>query len=172
MGIENYQGNVLWLTISGGKLVNKKKEISANAYTGFLKKIELRTDDYEGQEVEKVLLTLKDKDETAKVQFTFESWYSIGFFERITNVDITKAVTIGAMPSDQNEKMSFCWMKQGETKIVKTDMVKPENTLIGKRQIKDWTKFIEAAHKIISDINSKIDFVSSETKDEQEQLPF
>ena len=41
MGIENYQGNVLWLTISGGKLVNKKKEISANAYTGFLKKIEL-----------------------------------------------------------------------------------------------------------------------------------
>jgi len=169
MGMENYSGNTLWLSVSCGKLTNKKKDIHCNAYTGTINKIEVKKDEYEGKEIEKVVVSLKDGEENAKIQFTLESWYSVGFFQRITSVDLYLPVTIGAMGSDLNEKMSFCWMKQGDKKIDKTEIAKPKKVKLGNKEVTDFTEFLEVAGAIIVSLTEKL---GENEPQEDKDLPF
>lgn len=141
------EGDLLFLHVSKGKLVNKQKEISADSYTGRLSKVERFEDEYEGQKVFKIKLTMIDGDETAIITFTEDSWFALGFFTRLntllanTDLDLEKNITVGVMPSEQNEKMSFAWMKHGDTKIGKTEgFPMPKKVKAGRgAEITDWS---------------------------------
>lgn len=128
--------NTLFLNVSKGKLVAgsvaKGTHKEYYAFTGNLLKIEPFQDEYEGKPIFKVRLHMQDMSEANKTTITFteESWFSVGFYARLYNVDLSKPFTVGAMQSEQNEKVSFCWLKQGEKKIEKhPDAVSPTKTV-------------------------------------------
>lgn len=168
MGLNTHtEGKYLYLHVSCGKLVNKKKEISADSYTGRLSKVERVEDEFEGKPTFKIKLTLIDGDETAIITFTEDSWYTLGFFTRLnallanTDLDLEKSITIGVMKSEQNEKMSFCWMKHGDTKIGKTEnFPMPKKIKVGGRggaggtEITDWSELYPVYDDIMSRANA------------------
>lgn len=144
MGFEK-GGDILFLNVSCGYLVNKEKEIKEKAFTGRLLKVKKVEDDFEGKQMDKVRLTMSDGKITVSIKFTLESWYSVGFFQRIGNVKTEHEFTLGVMPSEQNEKMSFCWMKQGDLKIEKKEIPMPEKVKVGKTEVTNYEKFVEYA---------------------------
>lgn len=153
-------GKKLYLNVSCGKLVNKKQNISAYAYTGKLEKVEIFEDEFEGKPMDKVRVFLKDEktDETCLLTFSAESFYALGFFDRINNVkDFDKAITIGVSGSDKNEKISFCWLKQGEEKIGRTlDYIQPKKIETGRdKYVTVWTECIEQFRIQVEQINAK-----------------
>ena len=158
---------LLYLTISKGWLVNKKKKIETRGYEGTLIGIEEKPDEYEGKPVMKVRLKMKDTKtaEIAAIEFTQESWFSLGFFARIEKVDITKPFTLGVSPSEKNEKMSFCWIGQKGLKNAKTgketaegdpNFPKPEEKVIGRTKVQDWSKPLERMLPIIEALQAKL----------------
>lgn len=57
------------------------------------------------------------------------------------------------MPSEKNEKMSFCWMKQAGKKIEKdTSFPQVKKVTVGRKQHDDWTEFEKAADEEIARI--------------------
>jgi hypothetical protein len=156
MGVgTNNGGNILYLTVSKGFLVNKGKNIEAHTYEGVLESIEKKEDEYQGQPIEKIILKMRDKDETAIIQFTAESWFTQSFFARAEKIDLSKPFILGVSTSDQNEKMSFAWVKQGG-EIVKKDETfpKPNKVKAGKKDVTDWTPVMEKVDEIIAKMNS------------------
>jgi hypothetical protein len=156
MGVVD-SANVLYLNISCGFLVNKKKEISARAYEGIFKSIAREVDSYEGKDLSKIKLHMADNKskEEAVISFTAESWYAIGFFQRISNIDLSKPFTIGVSQSDKNEKISFCWMKQSGNKIEKDELFPvPEKVSVGKTVVLNWEPVNEMVDKIMERLNS------------------
>lgn len=165
MGVVS-SSNILYLNVSSGFLVNKKKEISVRGYEGILLKIERKTDDFEGNPVEKIVLVMKDtkSDEIAHITFTEESWYCATIFPRLDLCDPTKPMTIGVSGSDkENSKASFAWLKQGsETiKIEKGSFPVPEKVKVGKKEVPSWEKVLENAAKIMDRINGSLGEVDS-----------
>jgi len=161
MGL-NESGNVLYLNASCGFLVNKKKEIKARSYTGLLIDLKIEDDEYEGKPIIKGIIFLKDvdkegEDEIAHISFTLESWCGYGFFSRAEKIDLAKKITFGVSSADQNEKITFCWIKQG-TSTVKKDESYPvcEKVIVGKNTVVDWTKFVDAAKKTMDVIKTKL----------------
>jgi hypothetical protein len=157
MGIIN-QSDILFLNVSCGYLVNKKKEIKARAYEGFLLSIAREEDEYEGKPINKIRLELiDDKKERASISFTEESWFSIGFFSRLQNTDMSKPITVGVSGSEKNEKISFAWMKQGPKKIDKDpDFPVPVKVQVGNKEILDWTGTFKRFNEIIIKVNEDI----------------
>lgn len=163
MGVD--QGSdYLFLNVSGGKLVNKKKEIAAYSYTGILVGIDRAMDNYEGRDIPKIKLKVKDhkSDEVAQISFSEESWYSSGFFARITEIDLSKPFSVGASGSEQNEKVSFCWLKQnGETiKVEKGVFPTPTKDRRGKD---NYDALVEAIDPIVKDLQNRLNNQKLET---------
>ena len=148
MGLHTGSGsNAIFLNVSRGKFRNKEKQIEAWAVTGKLAGIKFKADTFENQPISKVEVIMKDVDETFIISFTEESYYALGFFSRLANemLDILKPFTLGVMESEQNEKISFCYIKQGETKITpQPDFPKPEKITTGGRgnakTVTNWSK--------------------------------
>lgn len=152
MGIETGGGDILFLNVSCGRLKNKAKNIEAKGYTGYVTDISRKDDEYEGKVTTKVVVSMRDNksDQLAKISFTEESYFSVGFFSQIKNADFSKPITFGVSGSQENEKVSFCWLSQDNQNLVRDkDFPKPEKTKIGRNLIMDWTKLLEQAEVII-----------------------
>ncbi len=168
MGLDGEGVRKQFLHVSCGFLKGKNKEtkepISGRSFTGHLLNIERFDDEFEGQPVSKIRLTMKDEleDFETQISFTEQSWYAVGFFARVQNLDITLPVTIGASPSDKNEKISFCWMKQGANKIEKMPTaVSPEKVaaIAGRAGSKDtynWLSVFPVFDAITAQVVEKI----------------
>lgn len=183
MGVNQSDGS-LFLNVSTGYLRNKSKNIQCRSYTGSLIEISEKTDEFEGRPIDKVVLKMKDNlsDEIALISFTKGSWYSNGFFSRIQKVDLSKPFILGCSNSQEFEKVTFCWIRQGE--IVGADkekFAKPKKVKIdGDKIIDDWTEMINLLPAIIEEINGKVSKteVASESvtetteDDEKSDLPF
>lgn len=166
MGL-NESSNLLYINVSKGKLItgsgeNKKEFIS---YTGTLLKIEPFQDEYEGKPQNKIRLTFNDGEDPRNASITFleDSWFGVGFFARILNIDFKKPFTLGVIQSDKNEKVSFCYLKQGDKKIEKhPDLVSPVKTT--KKGIRgnpdtveyDWLPFMEFSDKTTAWVKDEI----------------
>ena len=152
--------NYLFLHVSCGNLINKKKAIKASAYEGIFISITEKEDEYDGKPVTKVEVKMKDPEtgEIAIIQFTQESWFTLGFFARIQKIDLAKKFTIGVMPSEQNEKMSFCYLKQEGIAKVEADknFPKPGKTKVGKKDVMNWAAPLEAMQAIVAEMNAKV----------------
>lgn len=167
-------GNVLFLNVSCGFLVNKKKEISTRGYEGIFKSIAMEDNEYEGKNIPKIkvhMIDAKTHDE-AVISFTAESWYAIGFFQRIDKIDLTKPFTLGVSQSDKNEKISFCWMKQSGNKIEKDETFPmPEKVNVGKVVVTNWEPFHEITAKVMVKLNDIFHIDNPAPKEEHEDNP-
>ena len=76
-------------------------------------------------------------------------------------------LTLGVMESEQNEKMSFCYIKQGETKITpQPDFPKPEKVTIGGRgnakTVTNWAKCQERYAVLVNEVQGILSAASPE----------
>ncbi|HQW95598.1 MAG TPA: hypothetical protein PLU58_07340 [Saprospiraceae bacterium] len=158
MGFESTGANILFLNVSCGKLVNKKKEISEQAYTGVLIDITQENDEFEGKEIPKIKLKMIDNksDDVVSISFSEESWFGTTFFQRIDQVDVSKPFTLGVLGSDKNEKVSFCYIRQGD--LIKKDETYPiqKKVTVGRNEIMDFSECLEMNLKIIELVKKKI----------------
>lgn len=137
--------------------------VDIDGYEGQLKKIERFKDSFEGRENEKIRVQMFDSDTgiTADITFSAETFFVPGFFSRLLNVDLDKPFVIGVLPSDKNEKMSFCYMKQDGKKIEKnSDFPKPKEVPVGKTVQYDFTDVNKAVDEIIAQVTDYLKTVA------------
>lgn len=150
--------NYRYLNVSRGHLKNKEKSISA--YEGFLTEIKEEEDEYEGKKIKKIVLKIQDNTSTeiAIIKMTKEGWYTLGFFARIQKIDVSKPFTVGVLPSDQNEKISFCYLKQAGIDKVEADkdFPRPKKVLISEKEVMDWTEPFKKMAEVMAEVNAKI----------------
>lgn len=159
MGIETGGGDILYLNVSCGRLKNKAKNIDAKGYTGFVTDISRKDDEYEGKVTTKIVVSIRDNksDQLAKISFTEESYFSVGFFSQISSVDMSKPLTFGVSQSQENEKVSFCWLSQDGKNVNRDkDFPKPDKKKVGRNIVMDWTSVIDRIDKAIVEINDKV----------------
>lgn len=182
MGIVNRE-DILYLSVTCGKMKNKKHGIETGGYEGTLIALRERVGEYEGQPTLKIEAKMKDNasDQIAVIQFTKEGWFALGFFARIRKIDLKKPFTIGVLQAKENEKMSFCYLKQAGIVKVEADKSFPKYTTVkvSNKDVNDWTAPFAEMDKIIKEINEKIgadktsDAVDAPTEDgEGDGLPF
>jgi hypothetical protein len=176
MGFEKRK-DIIYINVANGSLVWQDKDKEKHyefAYTGRLLKISKEQEEFEGKPLDKVKLEMLDTDtgQTAIIKMTDETFYVLGLAARLGNpiIDFAHRITLGVMKSDQNEKVSFCWMKQGDTKITPVEgFPKPEK--VGKAY--DWRGVTPEIDKVFAAVNAKLAAVAPpvEAVDEEEVAP-
>jgi hypothetical protein len=160
MGFEQPKGGKNFFRVANGKFVGNfnGEDKSEVAYTGWLRAIKRFTDEYKGEEIQKIELALEDDEAQITLQFTLEAWFAVGFFQRIARVDLGEKFTIGVMGSDENEKISFCWMKQAGKKIEKDEEFPlPEKTTFKGKPFVDFSNVVGEADKIIAKLQKQLE---------------
>lgn len=174
MGLGRHGTNSRYISVANGKLntvVNGNKE-SFDWYEGTLVGIRLIEDEWEGQPVAKVELLMADESgEKVKIKFTQETWFSVGFFSRIQAVDLARPFRLGAMPSEQNEKITFCFMRQGDKIPSDKSTPRPEKVKVGKKTVMDWQGFNAFVEQVIGEIGAKAGPTDSYPTDEDYNPP-
>jgi hypothetical protein len=154
MGGVNYNdGSRMFLSVSEGKIRNKKLNVAYDAFTGFLESIDLKDDEYEGKKFRKVVLTMRDDENpqsVAIIQFMIDSWCSQNFFARISKADLSKPMLFGVTSSDES-KATFSYLKQG-TEILKKDpdFPRPKPVTVSGKTLSDWTEPIEKIEGMVA----------------------
>jgi len=158
-----------YLNVSSGRFINKKAGISEYAYEGKVISIKREMDNYEGKEIPKIVIIMEDEDRVC-IKFTEESWYGVGFFSRIEKVDLTQPLMLGISGSEKNDRISFCWMKQGGETIKKDeDFPLPKKVEVGRNTIQDWGEYSERVTVILNEL-----YLTEQTPPEnnEEPVPF
>lgn len=183
MGLGNHGAGTRFVHVASGKMhfkENGEKKV-ADFLEGLVTGIKIEDDEFEGQVVRKVAVDMVDADATYRLSFTLNAWFSVGFFARIRSVDLSKPVKIGVMQSEKNEKVSFCWIKQGNDKIESNkDTPRPKKVEIGKgksmKTVVDYSDFEAFAEKTVEELSKKSPAPEAEKKkplfDESGDLPF
>jgi len=155
---EGGAGGIIYAKVTRGGLTikdrNSGKSTISHTYTGYVQEIKERESEYEGQTQYQVQVFFKEDGDDPKVCVTFnqESWAMFTFFDRLRSVNFSKKLTLGVSGSEQNEKVSFIWMKQGADVIKKRDeLPKPKKIKRGRggRAETDWVPVVEAASPIL-----------------------
>lgn len=170
-GESSSASNLTFLRVTKGKMVNKNKNIEWDKYTGYIVGLGIKDGEYEGKPTKQVEVKMKDdkSDEIVIIQFTLAAWYAQGFFARIFKVDVSKPFTLAVSASDENEKMSFCWMRQEGQSYVNRDGKKvdaiqahptfprPKQVDVGAGQtITSWADVIPSMEKVIAQVQKSI----------------
>ena len=161
-----------YLTVANGKITDKKSGKSGFSYTGYLLEIDIVDNTFEGKTTKRVEVKLKDDktDELSILQFTRNAWFAQGFFARIFKVDVSKPLTIGVSGSEDNEKISFCWIKQEGLSYVnkegkKVEAVEAHATFPkpidvdlgeGEGKVKSWAPVVPAMDKVVAQVKKAL----------------
>lgn len=168
MGLGNHGTGTTFVNVANGKLHFKENDEkkTADFLEGVITSIGEIEDELDGQKTIKVVVDMADADRTYRLKFTRDAWFSVGFFARIGNIDITKPVKVGVMQSEKNEKVSFCWMKQQGQKIEPSkETPRPVKTTVGKgksaKEVIDFSDFNDFVEKTMKKINEALTKKSS-----------
>lgn len=154
--------NFSYYNVSCGHLKTGSGETarSISAYSGILLEIKEEEDKFENKPVKKIALRIQDDSSPtiAIVKMTKESWYALGFFARIQKIDVTKPFVLGVLPSDQNEKMSFCYLKQDGIDKIEADknFPRPKKVKISDKDVMDWSDPFKRMAEVMAEVNAKI----------------
>ena len=167
MGVVNRE-DILYLSVTCGKMKNKKKGIETSGYEGVLVGIREKAGEFEGQPTLRIEIKMRDPktNEIAIIQATKEALWAMGFFARIRKVDISKPFMIGAIGSDKNEKISFCYIKQAGYKnpdpkkegIIDKDKSFPPYTTVkvSGKDVNDYTAPFAEMDAIMKHLNERL----------------
>jgi len=149
-----------YLRVSNGKFVGTFNgvDISEKICFGKIEKIWEKEDLFKDAKIIKIYILVVGRDgERVSISFNKKSWFSIGFFQRIGFSDLSQELAIGITQSEQNEKISFCWIRQGEETIKKNeDFPLPEKVDMGGEIVKNWSKTLPAIDMIVEEIKEKL----------------
>ena len=174
-----------YFNVSKGKLKYKENgnDMTCNGYTGTMVGIREKAGIFENQPTLKIEVKMKDvdSDSFAIIQMTKEALFAIGFFARIRKVDISKPFTIGVLPSDKNDKISFCYIKQEGYKnpdpkkdgIIDKDKSFPAYTTVkvSGKDVNDYTLPFAEMDAIMKHLNEKLAPVANAEKKAEELVP-
>lgn len=125
MGINNAT-NITYLSPGYGRLVNKKAKINAMSVSGKMESIKIVEDEFEGRKYDKIVVNMVDGEEKFAITFRLESWFAVGFFQRIAQVKSGDTLEIGASAGKEGSKITFCWIKANGNVIKKDQSLKFE----------------------------------------------
>lgn len=151
----SHQGGGNYLHATKGKF---KGTIAGTAveydfYEGKIIGLQKFTDTFENQPIDKWKLVMQDGEEKVMIDFKDESWFYLSFFQRLLNVKLGEPLVVGISKSDQNDKISFCWMKQHGAKIEadKNTFINPPKKTFGKQTVTDWTATTSAIEGFVKE---------------------
>lgn len=151
---------VKWVSAKNGALNvwNKEKQENERFYglEGVIQSIAYTTEPFKETVIGKYVVKIVDSEGGVfSLKWTAESWYTHGFFCRLANVDLTKPVIIGASGSEKNEKVTFCWLKQGEA-VKKDDKFPTPHKVEKRNKVQyDYDELLDAADALIEKLESE-----------------
>lgn len=187
------RGNTLYLNVANGIMRHKYKvqvpaekegdpptektvEEIYNGWIGKITDIQRVEGKYEDKPIFKYQITMVHEGEVAYVQFTEDTYYCLGFFQRLRNVDFSKTLLIGVLPGKDNKKISFCYLKQDDVPIKKEEnFPQPEKKVQGKKKIEVtiWDAVNEEIELVLEEVKPKINEAKkSLSKTNEDDLPF
>lgn len=149
----------IYLNVSRGKFNYKvgDEKRTAPFYYGKLVDIVINKDKYEEKEFDKVFIKMTDEGKDVTVTFRLEGWFSQGFFARFHGINVDEPFQIGVMPSKQNDKMSFCYVKQfGQTVKKDDNFPRPEKKEFHNTTVTDWSVFSTTVKTMLKEEYKKI----------------
>jgi hypothetical protein len=174
--------NVTFYRVKKGKVVKSIKteqgweEVPYDWFEGRLTGIRRFDDEFEGQVNKQIELRFSDSEtgENARIKFSADAWFYGGFFARIQNINLNDPFRLGVMPSEQNEKMSFCYLKQYDAPVGKAIELKPNKVTINGKPQSDWSVVEPTVNEIIESINQSLSYTPEGSSSEQteEEVPF
>ncbi len=155
------RGNFSFYNVSRGKLRRKVEGVEEehHGYTGYLTSLRRVSDEFEGKTIDKIEARMRDSDSDAQISIKFSerAWFAFGFFQRVVQVNFEKPFTIGVMGSKDNEKLSFCYIRQGGDIIKKTSVIpEPEKIEVNGEKTTEWTPCVEKYKEIVEEISNKL----------------
>jgi len=144
----------IWKNTKDAKGVVTKEDY--DWITGTIVGIALHQDTFEGNAVEKVRITMLDKEgKRYALGFSMESYFTQTLFSRLCKIQYSTPVTIGVNASENNEKVSFAWLRAGDDKVEKNpDFPKPTKVKVGSKELLDYAPVKEAVQKEIERFNA------------------
>lgn len=96
MGLGNNTGRFAFVNIKKGKLAVKKdnETVFFNYIEGYLQGLEIRDEEYQGEQYKKLCLMINDGAEDFQLQMRLDSGYGRAFCNIILNVDLKNPMTI------------------------------------------------------------------------------
>lgn len=161
MGLQTNK-EILFLNVSCGKLVNKKREVSSPGYEGRLVAIRRKVENYEGKDNEKVELKMVDGNELAIIGFTADTFFTIGFLDKIRKINVSRPFVFGAYGSKSNEKVSYCSLSQDGNQIRldkegESEIPQPTKVTVAKNTVMDYTEVFGVLDAEVARINAELD---------------
>ena len=157
------QEKLTYLTVSKGRMVNKKAGLDFGGYEGTFLGIREKIGEYEGKPQYRIELKMKDtqSDEIVIIQFTKRGFASLGLLSALQKVDLNKPFTIKVWGSEKNEKISFCGLQQEgfkyeeKRKTISPDknFPKPKPVTINGEQQYDWAEVLPQMDRVVKEIN-------------------
>lgn len=160
MGLGSGGPQRVFLNVTKGKFINKAANMEGVTFDGKLVAIERKEDEYEGKKVWKGVIVMRDEADGKDYAISFleSGYFSLGFFSRISSVDVDRAFTLGVTQSDKNEKISFCYIKQ-DGQLIKKDenFPKPSKVEVSPgNEVTVWTDCVKKFMEVGALINAKL----------------
>lgn len=160
---------ITYVTVSKGKLVVRQPDGTKAYYDSWSEAnlVGMKRIHDEKYDRDKWCLTLKELNgDTVILQFTDETWYSVGFFARILNCRLDLPMEIGVLgpkedagklPDDESRsKTSFCYIRQEGTAVKKDDAFpKATKITLNRKQVDDYTLVTKRVDEIFEILKSK-----------------
>jgi len=116
MALEKPKGRRIFVNIKKGELTVKTKEGAVETYgslTGMLTGIGISKQEFQGQQYDRLELSISDGLEIYELQMRFDSGYSRGFCYTIKNADLEKPIKFAPMYKEKDgKKESWLFLSQ------------------------------------------------------------
>ena len=117
MGLQNKpKGNYVRITKEGKFLLGKDTENVYDELTGKITNFSFKDDEFEGQKIRKLVITLEDNGDSYILSMPFDSSYSSTVVSFLKNADLTREITLVPLVKTEGEKSSRTLLvKQGDS---------------------------------------------------------
>lgn len=154
---------------------------TGTSFTGILKGMYVRPNEFEGRNTDLLNLLLEDTEsgEQSWLDFNLESYAGQSFVRSAVNLDLKREFTLSAMPQEGNDKITYINLFQDSEMVKWGDHVPVKKTVnVGKQKVTDWTEFRAFADKWIAETNEQLGFGKkndaevTDVPTEDENIPF
>ena len=159
MGLKQRQA-ANYVKIKDGKFylsTDKEHKTPYDEFEGLLTNMAFREDEYEGQKIEKLQLTMNDGEADYIISFSFDSAYTSSLVGFLKNADLSRPLSIVPISKTEGEKVRRSILVRQDNKFVKAYYTKdnphglPEmkKVTLNRKTVWDKTDFLEFFRNVI-----------------------
>jgi hypothetical protein len=128
MGLQNRaQGNYVRISKEGKFYLGKDKENPYDELTGTITDLSFKDDEFEGQKIRKLVITLNDEEKDYILSFAFDSSYASTVVSFLKNADLSQPVTLVPISKTEGEKTSRSMLVKQNGSWLKSYYTKDES---------------------------------------------